>query len=251
MPRPTVLIRLAAGAFVALFAALVPAAAGAPTVATATSATATAGNAAAAPGNRVAATPALVRQVQFLLSSIGIDPGPIDGVPRQLTNAAVHKFEQQAGLPLADLVSSGQISTALLDRLRKAAAGVLLGTPQPPAASAPSSAPPPAATAPAPAAPPPAAAVAPPAADRFAACPYAAADFLIGGKQYTPDSFLQTGFDGSLENAVPSLRDRLQEAREVAQEIGGPALKEVQRQARVLSYFECRLKIAQGTAAKN
>ncbi|MGH7065811.1 MAG: peptidoglycan-binding domain-containing protein, partial [Stellaceae bacterium] len=140
MARPTVLIRLAAGAFVALLAALVPAAAGAPTVATATSAKATAGNAAVAQGNRVAATPALVRQVQFLLSSIGIDPGPIDGVPRQLTNAAVHKFEQQAGLPLADLVSSGQISTALLDRLRKAAAGVLLGTPQPPAASAPSSA---------------------------------------------------------------------------------------------------------------
>ena len=99
-----------------MFAAISPAPAGAPTVA------------AANPESSVAATPALVRQVQFMLLSIGIDPGPIDGVPRQLTNAAVHKFEQQSGLPEADLVSGGQISTGLLDRLRKAASGVLLGT---------------------------------------------------------------------------------------------------------------------------
>ena len=186
----------------------------------------------------VPATQALVRQVQFMLSTIGIDPGPIDGVPRQLTNAAVHKFEQQAGLPRADLVSRGQISTVLLDHLRQAASGVLLGTPPqpppgtPPQGSAPSS-PPAVAGAPHPA----------PPSDRFATCPYAAADFLIGGTQYTPDSFLQTGFAGSVSTAVDSLKNRLQEAREVALQIGGPALNEVQRQARVLSYFECRLKI--------
>jgi peptidoglycan hydrolase-like protein with peptidoglycan-binding domain len=197
--------------------------------------------------NSVAATPALVRQVQFMLLSIGIDPGPIDGVPRHLTNAAVRKFDQQSGLPAEDLVSGGQISTAFLDRLRKAASGALLGTQAPPPA--------PATTPPSPAAPQPAVATAPPhpppPADRFAACPFDAADFLIGGTQYTPDSFLQIGFSGSVKIAVDSLKDRLQEARQVAQQIGGSALKEVQRQAKVLRYFECRLKIERGAAPKN
>jgi peptidoglycan hydrolase-like protein with peptidoglycan-binding domain len=211
-------VEMVASALLALFVATSPAVAGAPTVGTAN------------PGNTVAVTPALVRQVQFMLSSIGIDPGPIDGVPRQLTNAAVHKFEEQVGLPAADLVSGGQISTDLLDRLRQAASSVLLGTQPQPAAAAPPHLPP---------------------ADRFAACPYDAADFMIGGTQYTPDSFLATGFGGSVPTAVDSLTKRLQEARQVTQQIGGPALKEVQRQARVLSYFECRLKIEQGAAAKN
>ena len=227
MTVPRGFARAAAGLLVLCFAAVSTATAGAPTVAADTGAT-------------VAATPALVRQVQFMLSTIGIDPGPIDGVPRQLTNAAIQKFEQQAGLPAGDLVSGGQIATALLDRLRQAASGVLLGAR---AAAAPAAPGPPSPSAvvagPHPAPPP----------DRFAACPYAAADFLIGGAQYTPDSFLQTGFAGSVATAVDSLKDRAQEARQVAQQIGGPALKEVQRQARVLSYFECRLKIEQ--AGKN
>jgi len=230
---PRAFIGMAASVLVALSVATSPAAAGAPTVGVANA------------GNAVAATPALVRKVQFMLSSIGIDPGPIDGVPRQLTNSAVHKFEQQVGLPAMDLVSGGQISTGLLDRLRQAASSVLLGMqPQSPAAAAPpapNTAPQPAVAAPAPH---------PPSADRFAACPYDAADFLIGGTQYTPDSFLETGFGGAVPTAVDSLKKRLQEAREVTQQIGGPALKEVQRQARVLSYFECRLKIEQGAAAK-
>ena len=231
---PRTFIETTASLLVALFVVTSPAVGGAPTVGVAN------------PGNTVAATPALVRQVQFMLSSIGIDPGPIDGVPRQLTNAAVHKFEQQAGLPAADLVSGGQISTELLDRLRQAASSVLLGTqPQAPAATAPPA--PNAAPQPAVAAPPPR----PSPPDRFAACPYDTADFLIGSTQYTPDSFLQTGFAGSVPTAVDSLTKRLQEARQVTQQIGGPALKEVQRQARVLSYFECRLKIEQGGAAKN
>jgi peptidoglycan hydrolase-like protein with peptidoglycan-binding domain len=224
----------ALGILLAMFTAISPAPAGAPTV--------TAAN----PESSVAATPALVRQVQFMLLSIGIDPGPIDGVPRHLTNVAVHKFEQQFGLPEADLVSGGQISTGLLDRLRNAASGVLLGT-QPPAAAAvtPSS----------PAPPQPAATAAPPhpppSVDRFATCPFDPADFLVGGTQHTPDSFLQAGFGGSTATAVGSLKDRLQEARQVAQQIGGPALREVQRQTRVLSYFECRLKIEQASAGKN
>jgi peptidoglycan hydrolase-like protein with peptidoglycan-binding domain len=258
MVKRTAFIWLVASILAAMVAAISPAPAGEPTVSAAIS------------ENSVAATPGLVRQVQFMLLSVGFDPGPIDGVPRHLTNAAVRRFDQQSGLPVADLVSGGQISTAFLDRLRKAASGALLGIqPQPPAAGAtpaPAPAPQPAAGAttpvpgPAPqpavaAAPPPAVAAAPPhpspPVDRFAACPFDREDFLIGGTQYTPDSFLQTGFSGSVKIAVDSLKDRLQEARQVAQQIGGPALKEVQRQAKVLSYFECRLKIEQGAATKN
>jgi hypothetical protein len=43
------------------------------------------------------------------------------------------------------------------------------------------------------------------------------------------------------------LKDRLTEARQIAGNIGGSALSEVQRQARVLDYFNCRLKIEQET----
>ena len=46
---------------------------------------------------------------------------------------------------------------------------------------------------------------------------------------------------------MTNLRKRLEEARQLADRIGGSALLEVQRQARVLSYFECRLKIEQGS----
>jgi peptidoglycan hydrolase-like protein with peptidoglycan-binding domain len=236
LARPALLIVAAA------FAAMAPALAGQPSVG------------ATNPGDSLPVTPALIRQVQFMLLSLGIDPGPIDGVPRHLTNAAIRKFEQQSDLPAADLVTGGRISTELLDRLRKAASGVLLGTqPQGPAAAvvAPPPAPPPAiATAPAPR--PAAAPRQPPSpADHFAACPFNRVDFLIGGMQYTPDSFLATGFGGSTATAVDSLKDRLQEARLVAQQIGGQqAPKEVERQVRVLSYFECRLRIEQADAGK-
>ena len=40
-------------------------------------------------------------------------------------------------------------------------------------------------------------------------------------------------------------KDRLNEARQIAGNIGGAALIEVQRQSRVLDYFTCRLKIEQ------
>jgi peptidoglycan hydrolase-like protein with peptidoglycan-binding domain len=228
-------------------------------------------------GDTVAATAALVRQVQFMLFSIGFDPGAIDGVLRRATSNAVRQFEQKFGLPEADLIHDGQISVAFLDRLRGQAASVMLGpqTQQPAAAAAPPAAPGPVATAPAdlaplrgqapdpllgpqtqqpaaaaglPAAPGPAAAVVPSApamVDRFAACPFTAADFLIGGTQYTPDTFLKTGFGGSTASAVVGLKRGLKEARRLALQIGGPALEEVQRQRRVLDYFECRLKIEQ------
>src|SRR5271154_4738271 len=106
---------MAAAAIFLLLAAISPAAAGTPQISSEN------------PGNSVAATPVLVRQVQFMLLSIGLDPGPIDGLPKRLTNAAVHEFQQQFGLPEADLVTEGQISGQFLDSLRKAASGVLLG----------------------------------------------------------------------------------------------------------------------------
>jgi hypothetical protein len=47
------------------------------------------------------------------------------------------------------------------------------------------------------------------------------------------------------------MRARLDEARQIADKIGGPALIEVQRQAHVLAYFECRQKIEQAEAKTN
>jgi hypothetical protein len=129
--------------------------------------------------------------------------------------------------------------------LRKEAALVLLrGTtpeaPQPTATAAPPAAEPPT-VAPAPKA---------PAPDRFASCAYKPEDFLVGGRQYTPQAFLDEGFGGRTASAVTNLRQRLDEARQIAEKIAGPALVEVQRQAHVLAYFECRQQIEQA-AAKN
>jgi hypothetical protein len=50
---------------------------------------------------------------------------------------------------------------------------------------------------------------------------------------------------------VAGLTDRLHEARQLALQIGGPALTEVQRPAKVLDYFKCRLKIEEASAADN
>ena len=69
--------------------------------------------------------------------------------------------------------------------------------------------------------------------------------------RYTPETFLNEGFDGSTARAVTNLKDRLEEGRQIADKIGLTALKEVQRQARVLQYFECRLKIEQASASKS
>jgi hypothetical protein len=91
----------------------------------------------------------------------------------------------------------------------------------------------------------------PPPLDQFAGCPYDVEDFHIGPNRYTPETFLKEGFDGSTSRAVASLKDRLEEGRQIADRIGISALKEVQRQARVLRYFECRLKIEQAAAGKN
>jgi peptidoglycan hydrolase-like protein with peptidoglycan-binding domain len=186
----------------------------------------------------------LIREIQFLLARLGIDPGPIDGIAGQQTLRAVGKFQAQSGLPAEDLVSGGKISVAFLERLRSEASRAILGgekkpggTPEPQAAS-----PSPVAVAPSPPA------ALPP--DPFAACTFSPGDFRIGTTEYTPDKFLQVGFDGSTARAVASLTARLEEARQIAGSIGGSALGEVQRQARILAYFSCRLKIEQGSDAK-
>jgi peptidoglycan hydrolase-like protein with peptidoglycan-binding domain len=182
--------------------------------------------------------PSLVREIQFMLLRLGMEPGPIDGVIGPQTTRAWHKFQQDTGLPPVDLVNGAKIPTSAFRRLRSEASRVIFEgerRPEPPAAPTP-----------------PAAAVAPvqpapPASDRFAACPIHAEDFRIGATQYTPEKYLQEGFDGSTARAVSMLKDRLNEARQIAGNIGGSALTEVQRQSRVLDYFTCRLKIEQET----
>jgi peptidoglycan hydrolase-like protein with peptidoglycan-binding domain len=183
------------------------------------------------------ATPSLVREIQFMLLRLGMEPGPIDGVIGPQTTAAWRKFQQDTGLPQVDLASGTKIPAATLTRLRSETSRVIFQGErklEPPAA-APT---------------PPAAAIAPvqpvaPPSDRFAACPFHAEDFKIGATQYTPEKYLQEGFDGSTARAVSMLKDRLNEARQIAGNIGGAALTEVQRQSRVLDYFTCRLKIEQ------
>jgi len=182
-------------------------------------------------------SPALVREIQFMLLRLDMEPGPIDGVIGPQTTGAWRKFQQSTGLPQMDLVNGGKIPATVLARLRGEASRVIFEGEKKPEAPAATPAPPAAAVAPAlPAAPEP---------DRFATCPFNAEDFQIGKTQYTPKKYLQEGFDGSTARAVSMLKDRLNEARQIAGSIGGTALIEVQRQARVLDYFNCRLKIEQ------
>lgn len=201
------------------------------------------------PGDQtVVATPALIREIQFMLLSLGIDPGPLDGNSKQLTNRAVHAFQEASGLTVSDINNNAPVSTVFIDRLRKATAQVLLkgSTPSPNPGETAGVAPPVPSTALAFVPAPPRAEPTPP--DRFASCPYNQNDFRIGTKQYTPQSFLEEGFDGVTARAVANMRQRLEEARQIAEKIGGPALVEVQRQAHVLAYFECRQKIEQAAA---
>ena len=188
------------------------------------------------PASEVEVSPALVREIQFLLLRLGIDPGPIDGAAGPQTGRAFQKFEEQSGLSAVPLVNGGRIPTDALERLRKDASRVILGneTKETPAVAA---------------TPPPANQPAERSADRFAACSYRPEDFRIGNTQYTPDKYLQEGFGGSTALAVSMLKDRLNEARQIAGSIGGAALAEVQRQARVLDYFNCRLNIEQASAS--
>lgn len=190
----------------------------------------------------VEANSALVREIQFMLLRLGMDPGPIDGIVGPQTLVAVRKFQAKSGLPMSDLINKGKISTGFLARLRGEASRAILGGEIKPEVSPGAATPSPGAVAPAqPLAPSP---------DPFSACSYDPRDFRIGATEYTPDKFLQVGFDGSTARAVASLKDRLDEARQLAENLGGSALAEVQRQARVLNYFNCRLKIEQASDGK-
>ena len=190
----------------------------------------------------VEASTAQIREIQFMLLRLGMDPGPIDGIAGPQTLSAVRRFQVKSGLPISALITDNKISGVFLARLRDEASRAILGGEKQPAASPETATASPVVVAPTqPPAPPP---------DRFAACTYNQGDFRIGTTQYTPDKFLQVGFDGSTARAVASLKDRLNEARQLAENLGGSALAEVQRQARVLEYFNCRLKIEQASDGK-
>jgi hypothetical protein len=190
----------------------------------------------------VEASSALVREIQFMLLRLGMDPGPIDGIAGPQTLGAVRKFETKSGLPISELINNGKISVVFMARLRDEASRAILGGEKRPEVPPEVATPSPVAVAPAPpSAPPP---------DPFSACAFNPGDFRIGATQYTPDKFLEVGFDNSTARAVASLKDRLDEARQLAENLGGSALSEVQRQARVLNYFNCRLKIEQASDEK-
>ena len=57
-----------------------------------------------------------VRQAQRLLSQLGFEPGPADGVIGSRTERSVRRFQEREGLP-----TDGRISAALIDRLKQAA----------------------------------------------------------------------------------------------------------------------------------
>ena len=63
-------------------------------------------------------TPSLVREMQFMLLRLGMQPGPIDGAIGPQTTKAWRKFEQDTGLPPVDLVNGGKISATALARSR-------------------------------------------------------------------------------------------------------------------------------------
>src|SRR5215469_6790152 len=66
----------------------------------------------------VEASSALVREIQFMLLRLGMEPGPIDGIVGPQTLSAVRKFQAKSGLPISDLVNEGRISGVFLARLR-------------------------------------------------------------------------------------------------------------------------------------
>lgn len=77
------------------------------------------GNYAATPwGQPQTTTPAMVRQAQELLSALGYQPGPADGVAGAQTVNAVRDFERDAGI-----TPTGQIDAVLIGRLERAGQG--------------------------------------------------------------------------------------------------------------------------------
>ncbi len=72
--------------------------------------------AALAPAEPEEPTRDAVRQAQRLLSRLGFEPGPADGVIGSRTERSVRQFQEREGLP-----TDGRISATLLDRLKQAA----------------------------------------------------------------------------------------------------------------------------------
>src|SRR6516164_5535948 len=83
----------------------------------------------------VAASSALIREIQFMLLRLGMDPGPIDGIAGPQTLSAVRKFEAKSGLPISELINNGKISGVFLTRLRGDASRAILGGAKSPEAS--------------------------------------------------------------------------------------------------------------------
>src|SRR5947207_10158474 len=87
----------------------------------------------------VGVTPSLVREIQFMLLRLGMEPGPIDGVIGPQTTRAWRKFQQDTGLPPGDLVGGAKIPATALARLRSEASRIIFegGRKPEPAAAAP------------------------------------------------------------------------------------------------------------------
>src|SRR5690242_16224849 len=80
---------------------------------------------AASGAEEVEATPSLVREIQFMLLRIGIDPGPIDGVVGPQTAGAFRKFEERMGLPVRELANGARVPANVLAQLRGEASRVM------------------------------------------------------------------------------------------------------------------------------
>jgi peptidoglycan hydrolase-like protein with peptidoglycan-binding domain len=72
-------------------------------------------------------SPATVQTVQRLLTALGYNPGPVDGIYGPQTRAALQAFQHRVGLPLSD-----ELTPELVDHLTVAVAGVRT-TPRSPA----------------------------------------------------------------------------------------------------------------------
>ena len=75
----------------------------------------------------VEASTALIREIQFMLLRLAMDPGPIDGIAGPQTLSAVRKFEVKSGLPISALITDNKISGVFLARLRDEASRAILG----------------------------------------------------------------------------------------------------------------------------
>ena len=83
--------------------------------------------AAEAAAEEVEVDPALIREIQFMLLRLGMDPGPIDGIVGPKTTKAFLTFVERSGMPVQPLVNGGRIPGTMLARLRTEASRVILG----------------------------------------------------------------------------------------------------------------------------